>query len=234
MDSRIRWRIFLPARTNPVLRWSRNVFLIIGLLALSYVGFALLDARLYQAEQARRFERALKETNLARAESPAIAVSEGSTLGRIEISSVGLTAMILEGTDEGTLRRAVGHIRGTPLPGQQGNVALAVVDDDGKFIGMITDRDICMAVATRPRLASDILVGEVTSGAIYVCHPTDEVQFALKTMGRSWSERNTQTVQPRRLSFRDGPILDSKLSQGGQSSAWNSRIYWTAQRSGAY
>jgi sortase A len=121
----IKWRIFLPARTNPVLRWSRNVFLIIGLLALSYVGFALLDARLYQAEQARRFERALKETNLARAESPAIAVSEGSTLGRIEISSVGLTAMILEGTDEGTLRRAVGHIRGTPLPGQQGNVALA-------------------------------------------------------------------------------------------------------------
>jgi CBS-domain-containing membrane protein len=60
--------------------------------------------------------------------------------------------------------------------------ALPVVDDDGKFIGMITDRDICMAVATRPRLASDILVGEVTSGAIYVCHPTDEVQLALMTM----------------------------------------------------
>ena len=60
--------------------------------------------------------------------------------------------------------------------------ALPVVDEDGKFIGMITDRDICMAVATRPRLASDILVGEVTSGAIYVCHPTDEVQSALKTM----------------------------------------------------
>jgi sortase A len=115
----------LPTRTNPVLRWSRNVLLIIGLLALSYVGFTLLDARLYQAEQARRFERALKETNLARAESPAIVVSEGAPLGRIEISAVGLTAMVLEGTDEGTLQRAVGHIRGTPLPGQQGNVALA-------------------------------------------------------------------------------------------------------------
>jgi sortase A len=125
MKPRIRWRIFLPAQINPVLRWGRNVFLIIGLLALSYVGFALLDARLYQAEQARRFERALKETNLARAESPAIAVSEGSPLGRIEISAVGLTVMVLEGTDEGTLRRAVGHIRGTPLPGQRGNVALA-------------------------------------------------------------------------------------------------------------
>jgi sortase A len=59
------------------------------------------------------------------AEGPAIAVSEGPPLGRIEISAVGLTAMVLEGADEGTLRRAVGHIRGAPLPGQQGNVALA-------------------------------------------------------------------------------------------------------------
>ena len=125
MKPRIRWRIFLPVRINPVLRWSRNVLLIIGLLALSYVGYALLDARLYQAEQARRFERELKETNLPRTESSGIAVSEGSPLGRIEISAVGLTTMILEGTEEGTLRRAVGHIRGTPLPGQRGNVALA-------------------------------------------------------------------------------------------------------------
>ena len=115
----------MPTLTNPILRWSRNVLLIIGLLALSYVGYSLLDARLYQAEQARRFERELKETNLPRAESSGVAVSEGSPLGRIEISSVGLTTMILEGTEEETLRRAVGHIRGTPLPGQRGNVALA-------------------------------------------------------------------------------------------------------------
>jgi sortase A len=115
----------LPTLTNPILRWSRNVLLIIGLLSLSYVGYALLDARLYQAEQARRFERELKETNLPRAEGSSIDVSEGSPLGRIEISAVGMTTMILEGTEEGTLRRAVGHIRGTPLPGQRGNVALA-------------------------------------------------------------------------------------------------------------
>lgn len=111
--------------TNTILRWSRNILLIIGLLALSYVGYTLLDAWYYQAEQARRFEQELKETNLSRAESSGIAVSEGSPLGRIEISAVGLTTMILEGTEEETLRRAVGHIRSTPLPGQRGNVALA-------------------------------------------------------------------------------------------------------------
>jgi sortase A len=48
----------------------------------------------------------------------------GTSLGRIEISTIGLDAMILEGTDARTLRRAVGHIPGTPLPGQQGNVAI--------------------------------------------------------------------------------------------------------------
>jgi sortase A len=46
-------------------------------------------------------------------------------LGRIEISTIGLAAMILEGTDTGTFRRAVGHFPCTALPGQQGNVAIA-------------------------------------------------------------------------------------------------------------
>jgi sortase A len=116
---------FLRIRTNQVLRWSRNAFLIIGISALSYVGYSLLDARLYQADQTRQFEQALKGATLARAESPGIAGREGSPLGRIEIRQIGLAAMILEGTGEKTLQRAVGHIQGTPAPGQGGNVALA-------------------------------------------------------------------------------------------------------------
>ena len=46
-------------------------------------------------------------------------------MGEIELTRIGVTAIILEGTDERTLRRAVGHIPGTPLPGQPGNVAIA-------------------------------------------------------------------------------------------------------------
>lgn len=53
-----------------------------------------------------------------------VARTDGTVLGRIEISTIGLSAIILEGTDARTLRRAVGHIPGTPLPGQQGNVAI--------------------------------------------------------------------------------------------------------------
>ncbi len=148
MKFKIKRHIVLAARTHSFLRCSRYLFFIMGILSLGYCGFALLDAQLYQTHQTRRFQQALQrlnpsigsgehlhplplppalvEANGAGAESPGLVGRGGSTpLGRIEISALGLAAMILEGTDEGSLRRAVGHISGTPLPGQQGNVAIA-------------------------------------------------------------------------------------------------------------
>jgi len=60
--------------------------------------------------------------------------------------------------------------------------ALAVTNDDGKVIGLITDRDICIAVATRQRLASEILVSEVITGEVWACAPQDGIQNLLQTM----------------------------------------------------
>jgi len=60
--------------------------------------------------------------------------------------------------------------------------ALPVLDREGKVIGMITDRDICVAVATRHQLASDIAVSEVISWKVYACGPDDDLKAALKTM----------------------------------------------------
>jgi len=51
--------------------------------------------------------------------------SPGSVLGRLEIPSVDLSVMLLQGTDDWTLNRAVGHIEGTALPGQPGNLGVA-------------------------------------------------------------------------------------------------------------
>jgi sortase A len=48
-----------------------------------------------------------------------------SVIGRLEIPRLKLSVMVREGADEGTLRRAVGHIPGTALPGNMGNVGLA-------------------------------------------------------------------------------------------------------------
>ncbi len=66
---------------------------------------------------------------------------------------------------------------------------LPVVADDGKVIGVITDRDICMAVATRNRLASEIGVREVMSGQTHACRATDDVKHALRIMEREQVRR---------------------------------------------
>src|SRR4029453_9229449 len=44
---------------------------------------------------------------------------------RLEIPVAGISAIVAAGTDARTLRRGVGHIDGTALPGEPGNVALA-------------------------------------------------------------------------------------------------------------
>jgi sortase A len=137
-----------PTRLALFIRWAQFLFLALGILALSCCAIVLIDRWAFQAYQTRQFERALKdkkrsardhsqaasfysqqEADRARAESPAIKAVAGSPLGRIEISSIGLAAMISEGIDGKTLRLAVGHIPGTPLPGQRGNVGLAAHRD---------------------------------------------------------------------------------------------------------
>jgi len=145
MNPRIEPRKYRPTRSQSILRWSRYPFFIVGILALSYCATVLLDTWMYQVYETWRFQRALKgsqtsarsveqlaspplparaEADRARAESFGIDGHTGSPLGRIEISSIGLAAMIAEGVDRRTLRRAVGHIPGTPLPGQPGNVVI--------------------------------------------------------------------------------------------------------------
>jgi sortase A len=123
-------RIPASTRTHSILRWSRNAFLAVGVLILGYCGFVLIDAKVYQASEARHFQQQLKDFHPAiasegRVEEMSIHPETGKALGEIELTRIGVTAMILEGTDDRTLRRAVGHIPGTPLPGQPGNVAIA-------------------------------------------------------------------------------------------------------------
>lgn len=73
--------------------------------------------------------------------------------------------------------------------------SVPVVDVDGRVIGMITDRDICMALTTRNQPASDVTVGDVISGAVKTCAPDASVSDALKEM---------QSEQLRRLPVVDG------------------------------
>jgi sortase A len=52
---------------------------------------------------------------------PRILRPDPAVLARLEIPRLNLSVMVREGTDAGTLRRAVGHIPSTALPGRTGN-----------------------------------------------------------------------------------------------------------------
>ena len=53
---------------------------------------------------------------------------------------------------------------------------------DGLPVGVVTDRDLYIALATRNRLASEMTVGEVARQPVYTCTPDDDVLAALETM----------------------------------------------------
>src|ERR1043165_911939 len=59
---------------------------------------------------------------------------------------------------------------------------LPIIKDGSKVIGLITDRDVCMAAAMRDRKPSGISVEEVMTGQVYAVNPEDNIDQALQLM----------------------------------------------------
>ena len=59
---------------------------------------------------------------------------------------------------------------------------LPIIKDGRKVIGMITDRDICMAVGMRDRNPSAVSVEEVMTGQVYSVSGEDDIDLALEVM----------------------------------------------------
>ncbi|HWZ59555.1 MAG TPA: class D sortase [Gemmatimonadaceae bacterium] len=57
--------------------------------------------------------------------SPPAPPAIGAWLARFEAPTVHLSTTVLEGSDDGTLRGAAGHIEDTAFPGQAGNIGIA-------------------------------------------------------------------------------------------------------------
>lgn len=115
----------LPSRSRWLLRWSQRLLIITGTLALGYVGFTLLDARLYQVAAKRSLESQIHLDEEHQESHSKPAVKTGDVLGRVDIPRLGISVAVLQGTSSRTLRLGVGHIEGTPLPGRTGNTGIA-------------------------------------------------------------------------------------------------------------
>jgi sortase A len=128
-----------PAKTSSR-RWLERALLLIGLCCLGYWAYAWADARYTQYQEGKLLDEAASARPAA-ANTDALGTFhgpaagsrrrkvEGTLVGRIEIPRVGVSAIVLEGISNKTLRRGVGHIPETSLPGAEGNAGLAAHRD---------------------------------------------------------------------------------------------------------
>jgi sortase A len=107
-----------------------------GFALLGWCAYVLVSAHVYQTRQARAFDAVIASrpapagAPAAPADSLERVVPARNSLdplhvAKIEIPRLGVSSMVREGVDDGTLSRAIGHVPGTPLFGTGGNVGLA-------------------------------------------------------------------------------------------------------------
>ena len=141
--------------SRPLRRAVEALLWALAAVLLGWCVLAYVEARLYQAREDRIIDEATRaqpapepaeveepteEAAPAEASVPKTSpASDASTfgrwprpvdvdpglIGRIEIPRLGVRAVVREGIDSKTLRLAVGHVPGTALPSQTGNVCLA-------------------------------------------------------------------------------------------------------------
>jgi len=70
-----------------------------------------------------------------------------------------------------------------------------VVDDDGRPLGVITDRDISVATATRDLTPARIRAADMVRGHVIACRPEDDVKAALKLMAQHRVRRLVVTTE---------------------------------------
>jgi len=117
--------------THKVLQLIGRVLFVSALALLGYVAVVSFDAWRFQARERHELERLLASRSLlalatSRIPIPAtVPMLAGDLFGRMDIPRLGLSVIIREGTSAATLRRALGHIAGTAMPGVAGNVGVS-------------------------------------------------------------------------------------------------------------
>ena len=72
---------------------------------------------------------------------------------------------------------------------------IPVVDDAGHAVAVITDRDICIAAATRGLAPGDIHAADMQARPVVSCRPEDDVRTALALMKKHRVRRLPVTTE---------------------------------------
>jgi sortase A len=134
-----------------VLGATGRVLVTVGILLLLFTAYQLWGTGIYEAraqgqledqfhELKRRHAGARARTTATTTTTPSASTSSvpptttaapvplpesGDAVAHISVPKIGLDAYVVEGVDVADLRKGPGHYPGTPLPGQEGNAAIA-------------------------------------------------------------------------------------------------------------
>jgi sortase A len=128
--ARALFSVVQPRPVRPIFRrrLERALWAVASASAI-YLGFVAVDRALFAQQAERQLEtiaRAAATESKAEAVAPA---ARGPFLARLEIEAIGLDALVVDGVDDRTLRRAVGRMPRSARPGEPGNVVLAAHRD---------------------------------------------------------------------------------------------------------
>jgi sortase A len=118
-----------------ILQWTQRVLFAGAIVMLGYCAYVVVDSRIFQHREKQRLDRLLHQQPETTPVGPLAAVKvtprvgPGGLIGRVQIARLGISVMVVEGTGKRGLRRAAGHIPGTAMPGQPGNVGIAAHRD---------------------------------------------------------------------------------------------------------
>jgi sortase A len=173
--------------TSRTLHLAERVLLVLAVVMLGWYGAVQTMAAFAQASWARELEGMAGRVDVAsesRSPSPLPApLAPDALVGRVELPRVGVSAIVREGVDDGTLRRAVGHIPRTAFPGAPGNAAFAG-HRDTFFRGLRDVRIGDLVKVTTPSNVFRYVVQEtrvVTPQDVWVLSPTTQPTLTLVT-----------------------------------------------------
>lgn len=108
--------------------WLERLLIVIGCGCLVAVGMSVGHAVAFQRAAAQALERELMTPAPPEASgadsAPAMPIVHG-LIGRLEIPRLDVSVIVMEGDDDSTLARAVGHLPDTALPWEWGNAVIA-------------------------------------------------------------------------------------------------------------
>lgn len=170
-----------------LLRLTAGLLIVGGSWLLLISIWALAEGALYQHFQEDQFtpvaSSQFPETApappqffpiLTRALPASLREKDPLVIGKLEVPGIQLSVFVREGMDETTLRRAVGHVPSTPLPGQAGNFVV------------LGHRDTFFRPLRNVKRGDDILIRTATASYAY------SVQ-SIQVVGPEWPGLLEQT-----------------------------------------